>query len=306
LNDVNTDTVSHLKALDWIHVLNDVSGDGIDLMKEQFITRDQLLSLAGTSESAQGEVKWKDLSSPAQDTLKKQISDQEVGLDQSNRSIVKSITPDTIVNVSLSIQTALELSDAGIMSYDIFPVDDTASTVDTGAPAAKAVITEPIRGVLCAPKSADEARQSVDLLPSLGLNTLFLNNGRTYFRNSSIAPENQDAADVLKAALTEAAVKQIAVYAVVDTLCWRKDCAAANPAPWPGITSEDINIFNETSEAGVQRRLQTDILPRQNSQAVASVQAGPANEGWVSPIDPVVSCLKTPLRRDTRAFRPLR
>jgi hypothetical protein len=295
LSDAAVQTGDHLRDLDWLHNLSLVSGSSADPVHNQLLSRDDLLNILGANGAEQGNIQWKDLPTAAQTTLTQQMNDQEKTTDAAGAPLTKQVNANTTVNVNVDIQTALEAPGTGIMSFVLFPVDDTnvpASTVP--ASGAKPSLIEPVRGVLCALKTATDAKLAVDILPGIGLNTLFVdvfNNGRAYFSNTVIAPESTDAGGVLSAALAEGVAKHIPIYAVVDLLSRRKDAATVSPLPWLSSAAEDVNVFGEASEVGMQRRIQADILPHKYSSVLYAIESGPSSNGWVSPADPVV--LKT-------------
>lgn len=256
-------------------------------------------------------MEWKDLPSTVQAALLKQMTRQTTreGTEASDNGailwIVRSIKPDKDVDVSENVETAFELPGTGIMSFREYRVNASYSEPSgfQSSPA-KLVLSEGVRGVLCAPKTADEARKTVDMLPDLGLNTLFLDvfsNGRTYFANKGIPPETKQAGDVLPAALDEAATKHIAVYAVVDTLCWRKDGESSRPAPWPAGFDESLNVFGEPSGMGVQRRIRQHAVRTYGSDSAQIVEDGAGSCGWADPQDTSVRKVLPALIQDLAA-----
>jgi hypothetical protein len=246
-----------------------------------------------------GTIHWSDVPAALQTNFLKQLADSnsDSSADDASKSAAPAITikPDEKVDLSLDAELAWELPGDGIMSFRQLDLhsdkrDDTP-TVDRSS-VTSAVSSATVHAVICAPKTMDEALKTVDLLPELGMNTLIVdvfNNGRTYFPTSAIASESNDAAGVLKAAIAEAAVKHIAVYAAVDLLCWRKDGDAKTPAPWLSKVQPNVNVFGEASDVGYRRMLQADevdqIYLHDNDDFLRDNAQG---ESWVSPLDPSV------------------
>ena len=289
LTDADKDVQSRLSDLNWLNNLYTFPGDTGDL------TKDQLLAICSKGAHPSGTVKWLDLPPNVQAALQKTISD-EATLENfvpedaaAFNAILGAIKPDSSVEVDADIELALELPNTGSMSLSEYRVDDPNRRVEDAPHSPGPItLTQAVRGVLCAPRTPAEARKVVDLLPSLGLNTLFLDvfsNGRSYFENTAIPPETDSAAGVLDAALAEASSKNISVYAVIDTFCWRKDGASARPAIWLSQFDEDLNIFGEPSHKGVQRRLRQNAIWLYNPDAAKDMLENAGSEGWVSPAD---------------------
>jgi hypothetical protein len=309
IKSVSKTADARLKSLNWLQQLQLFPGDTTDL------TDDQLLAIVGKGDHAGGSVSWNDLPSNVQVALKKQIDDEinnEHFVDEDVvifKAIEQSIKPETHVGVNVDIELALELPRTGVMSLDEYRIDNP-NEISARPPTMASVFSLPTarRAVLCAPKTAADARKTVDLLPGLGINTLFLdvfNNGRTYFPCNAIAPENDDAASVLGTALAEAKLKGISVYAVVDTFCWRKDGNVARPQIWPSQFDEDVDIFGEPSEKGVQRRLQENAIRLWNDDAADTIFSIGGSEGWVSPMDPEVRKALPDMVRELAANRDI-
>jgi hypothetical protein len=296
LADVDADFGVRLLGIDWVSLFDTFPGDSTDLPKSQ------LINLCGADGTVSGKTTWKSLPPTLQNAITTNLGEISEGIDNNNAvagvnnnpeaELLKNIRPDSRVQPNVDLEIALELPNTGIMALEECPVD----TEKFPAPALK-LVSGPVtlhadtRGALCSPKTAIEARTVVDRLPSLGLNTLFLdvfNNGRAYFANSAIPAETDDAAGVLPAALDEASKKGIVVYAVVDSLCWRKDGKAMRPAIWPAQLEEDVNVFGEPSEKGVERRIQQNIIHASDPLEWERVDEVQASDGWVNPLDPAV------------------
>jgi len=273
-----------LGTYEWTKVLSTFSGDTADL------TKDQVEEI--TNGGSYGDTKWSALSASAQRQLlvqMHQLADSDLDSATTN-SIISSITPDKKVSIFLSIQLALELKNTGIMNFGTFRFS-TGVMPKFSYPVSndKIALSPPIRGILCAPKTGEEAKQVVDMMPGLGLNTLYLDvfaNGRAYFPNSVIHPESGAAAAVLPAALAEAASKKIAVYAVIDTFCFQKDGNTQQQMPWPTQFTEDLNIYGEPAFLGVQHRLAHKAIRSDIDAGDFNVPS--VNDGWASPLDPDV------------------
>jgi hypothetical protein len=296
LQEADADVSGRMHDLDWMHNLYPFVGDAID------IPRDQLLKICSDGEKTHGHVKWSDIPTPVQMALTQQMTEEissydGLGNDPQYKSytdtaaaitdIQQSVKPDSAVDVQVNMQIALELPETGVMSFQEYRLDTSRTAGQLPVSADKIALSQKTRGVICTPKTTAEAIKIVDLLPGMGFNTLFLDafhNGRAYFPNSAITPETDDAAGVLNAAITEGAAKGIAVYAVVDTLCWRKDGASLRPSIWTSQYDEDLNIFGEPANVGVERRSKDDVLNIQTK----SMPIATAGQSWVSPLDPSV------------------
>ena len=126
-------------------------------------------------------------------------------------------------------------------------------------------------------------------LTQMGMNILFLDvftNGRTYFPNTGLPPASDQAGGVLQAALDAAKPLHIPVYAVIDTLCWRKDGASLHPKPWPAGFTEDLTVGGEAPDHGVQRELDAHSTRPDSDREYEMAEKGA--EGWASPLDPKV------------------
>jgi hypothetical protein len=297
----------HLGDLDWLHTLNFAPGD-IGALSEAQV--DSIHKKYGTND---GNLHWKDLPAPLQAGLRGQLTQHFDGDNNMNsfeaaaNSIAKSLTPGYTVEVTLNLRLGVALPDTGIMTLgNPYPVQmpeppPSPSAAVAAPPKAQAnsiVLDKPLRGVLCAPRTAEEARAVVAMLPKMGLNTLFLDvftNGRAYFPNTALPPTAK-AGDVLQAALDAAQTAHIAVYAVMDLLCWRKDGAAVHPQPWPVAIPQDLTITGEAPDRSVQRQLDANTIPSDFDREYEMV--GNGNQGWVSPLDPRVSSFLPSLVHD--------
>jgi len=274
LSQAGKDAGSHLQALDWLHALSFAPGDIGALSPEQ-INGSQ--NEAGTNKR---NLPWKALPPVLQESLRDQFlhygdnaheMPEIVKMGEDMKAAAQTITPHTSVETTISIRLAVSLPGTGaMMLYDVYKVQPTETDSEaapakdkTPAPANSIVLDKPLRGVLCAPKTADEARAVVARLPKMGLNTLFLDvftNGRAYFPNTVLTPASDKATGVLQAALDAAKPLHIPVYAVLDTLCWRKDGLALHPLPWPKGYEEDLTISGETPDRAIQRRVAANSL----------------------------------------------
>jgi len=316
LSQGGKDAGGHLQELDWLHTLSFAPGD-IGALSE-----DQINAIHKEAGTNKGHLPWKALPPALRQYLRGQFAQKgDSDLKDGNSEIVKmgedmkagaqSVTPDTIVDTALNIRLAVELPGTGaMMLYDDYKVQ--APEPDTGSKPAKAdaltqgnsvIVPQKLRGILCAPETPDEARAAVAHLPKLGLNALFLDvftNGRTYFLNSALPPENDKAAGVLQAALDAARPLHIPVYAVLDALCWRKDGLSPRPQSWPAGYEEDLTISGETPDRAIQRRYAANSLSTiyDHPQYALEEEGG---QGWASPLDPKVRALLPPLVRTLAA-----
>jgi len=109
--------------------------------------------------------------------------------------------------------------------------------------------------------TADDAKRAVD---EAATRTVYLNvfrRGETYWPSKSVPPTQSADAAVLPAAIAEARVKDVKLYAVVDLLRWGQQADTETSLPWSGSVDEDV-----------------------------TVDGHPAGDGdhWVSPADPRV------------------
>ncbi len=293
LSAAGQDVGGHLAGLDWMHALRFEPGDIGALPPAQ------MDSVLKEHHSNYGNLLWKDLPTPLQAGLHGQLTrhfdgDGMTQFEATAQGIAKSLTPDFKVGVSLNLRLGVALPDTGIMTLgDAYRVRMPEPPAAPGAekPQINSVaLDKPLRGVLCAPKTPDEARAVVALLPRMGLNTLFLDvftNGRAYFPNTALPPDSKQAGGVLQAALDAAQAAHIPVYAVMDLLCWRKDGAAVHPQPWPAHFAEDLTITGEAPDRMVQRQLAAHTVRADFDREYEMVQHG--SQGWVSPLDPRVN-----------------
>ncbi len=316
LSQGGKDAGSHLQGLDWLHSLSFAPGDIGALSGDQI---NEIQKEAGTNK---GTLLWKALPPALQqhlrdhflhygDNMPKNEMPEIMKLGEGMKAAAQSITPDTPVDTTLNIRLAVELPGTGaMMLYDAYKVqapepasDDAPAKTDALAQANSISLPQKLRGVLCAPKTPDEAREVVARLPKMGLNTLLLDvftNGRTYFPNTALPPASEKASGVLQAALDAAKPLHIPVYAVLDTLCWRKDGLAPHPLPWPAGYEEDVTISGETPDRAIQRRYAANSLSADYDHPRRAL-ASEGTRGWASPLDPAVRTLLPPLVRTLAA-----
>ncbi len=311
LSQAGKDAGARLQSLDWLHALPFVPGD-IGALSAAQIDAIQKEADGGNA----GHLPWKDLPFALQthlrdiflhygDDFPAAFRDKELAEPmKAMRSAAQTVRPDSVVDTTLNIRLAVELPTTGaMMLYGDYKVqslkaDDNSAAKDNAlAPRAAITLPEPLRAVLCAPKTPDEARAVLAALPKLGLNTLYLDvftGGRTYFPNTALPPASDKASGVLQAALDAARPLHIPVYAVVDTFCWRKDGLAAHPQPWPRGYAEDLTISGEAPDRAIQRRASAGSLSAQYNHPRFAL-ASEGNEGWASPLDPAVRATLPPL-----------
>jgi len=294
LTKASEDVGGHLRDMDWLHTLHFADGDSWALAP------DQLEAVTKQHGTNGGKLSWKDLPPPLQARLRGQLmrhfdGDNMKSFERTAQSVAQALKPETSVGVNLKFQLAISLPDTGAMKlgepYRVqVPRDPPpAAPSDTSAPAGSVSVDKPLRGVLCAPKTSEEARAIVAKLPQMGLNTLFLDvftNGRTFFPNAALPPESGSAAGVLQAVLDTAKPLHIPVYAVLDTLCWRKDGAGPHPKPWPVGYEEDLTVGGEAPDHAVQRELDAHSTRPDTDREYEMAEKGA--EGWASPLDPHV------------------
>ena len=310
LTEASRDVGGHLRDAGWLHTLHFAEGDSWALASDQVD--------AATKECGNGgHLPWKSLPDPLRQGVRDQLTrhyteDNMKSFEQTAQAVAQAIKPDTSVEVTLKFQLAISLPETGAMTlgepYRVQAPRDppTTATASTSAPGGSVSIDKPLRGVLCALRTPEEARAIVALLPKMGLNTLFLDvftGGRTYFPNAALPPEADKAAGVLRAALDAARLLHIPIYAVMDTLCWRKDGAAPHPKSWPAGYDEDLTVGGEAPDHAVQRELDAHSTHPGADREYEMASQG--NEGWASPLDPKVRALLPALVRGLAGVKGL-
>jgi len=295
----------HLAATDWLHALPFAPGD------IGAVPPSRMAAFPEKPGGNGGHVQWKDLAPPVQAGLRRGMRRDGTVVDGYNdavEEVARRLTPDTPVSITFNLQLAAELPGVGLLPLgDKYEVAD-APALPKPAPAHSIPVPQPARGVLCAPKTPEEARAVVALLPKLGFNLLFLDvftNGRTYFPNSALPPETDQAAGVLQAALDAARPRHIPVYAVLDTLCWRKDGAAPRPKSWPAGFAEELTVGGETADAAFRRQSAAGTRPLGPEYDFDSLKEQRASQGWASPFDANVRRLMPALVRSVAGTRGL-
>ncbi len=306
LTEAGKSAGQHLQTLDWIHQLSFAPGD-LGTLSPKLI--DAVQKQDGSNK---GRLPWGSLPPDLQDYLRNHfehygddapaIMPEFVKMGESMKAAAASVKPDSPVDTTLNIRLGVELPDTGVMLLSPYsvqsPKPDTkpdtegkkAADTDQASPVGPLVFPQALRGLLCAPKTPEEARAVVAQLPKMGLNALLIDvftNGRTYFPNTALPPDSKDAGSVLQAALDAAKPLHLAVYAVVDTLCWRKDGRSPHPLPWPTGYGEDLTLTGETPEQVIQRRFDAGSFSTEydHPNHLLTEEGG---RGWVSPLDPRV------------------
>ena len=293
-----------LRDHDWLHTLSFAPNDPGALPQAQ------IEAVHKERSENSGHLPWKDLPESVRTGLRHQLlsGPSEDNFAATAKAVAGALKPETSVEVTFKFQLAAALPETGIMAmgepYRVQTQRDPPKPATTPEPpqAGTVSIDKPLRGVLCAPKTAEEAREVVSRLPKLGLNTLFLDvftNGRTFFPNTSLPPASEKAASVLQAALEAAKPLHIPVYAVLDTLCWRKDGAQVHPQPWPMGFTEDLTVGGEAPDHAVQRELDAHSTRPDTDREYEMAEKGA--EGWASPLDPKVRALLPALVRTLAA-----
>jgi len=289
LTTASEDVGGHLRDMNWLHTLHFADGDVGALPPDQL---DAIIKEHGTNS---GHLLWKDLPDALRRSLRGELEGgaSEDNFAQTAKAVAGALKPETSVEVTFKFQIALSLPETGAMALDqpyrVQVPREPRPASSTSAPAGSVPMDKPLRGVLCAPKTPEEARAVVAKLPQMGLNMLFLDvftNGRTYFPNAALPPASEKAAGVLQAALDAAKAQHIPVYAVLDTLCWRKDGASIHPLSWPAGFSEDLTVGGEAPDHAVQRELDAHSTRPDTDREFEMAQKGA--EGWASPLDPKV------------------
>ena len=309
LSAAGQDVGGHLAGLDWMHALRFEPGDIGALAPAQ------MDAITSEHHSNYGKLLWKDLPVPLRTGLYGQLTQHFDGdnmntFEATAKGIAKSLTPDFKVGVSLNLRLGVGLPDTGIMTlgdpYRVRMPEPAAAAAPEKPQINSVALDKPLRGVLCAPKTPEEARAVVALLPKMGLNALFLDvftNGRAYFPNTSLPPDSKQAEGVLGAAIDAAQAVHIPVYAVVDLLCWRKDGAAVHPQPWPAHFAEDLTVSGEAPDRMVQRQMEAHTVRSDFDREYEMVQKG--SQGWVSPLDSRVNNSLPPLVHDLAGIKGL-
>jgi len=305
LSKAGEEVGGHLRDLDWTHALRFPAGDVGALTPSQ---------VDGLGKGKYyGTLPWKALPAPLQAALRGQLTrhfegDNMASFEQAGKSIAQGLKPDAPAGVSLNLQLAVSLPDTGAMAlgaaYRVQMPREGSGLSLAPAQANSISVDKPLRGVLCAPRTAEEARAVVARLPKMGLNTLFVDvftNGRTYFPNGALPPETDQAGAVLQATLDAARPLHMPVYAVLDALCWRKDGASAHPKLWPVGYSEDLTISGEAPDHSIQRQIEARSLRADFERDYEMEEKG--NQGWASPLDPAVRALLPRLVRALAASK---
>jgi len=305
LTGVDKGASGHLAATDWLHILPFALGDIGALSPAQ------MAAFPEKPGGNDGHVLWKDLAEPLRASLRQGMKRDDMIEDSYNdaaEAVARSLKPGTPVSVSFNLQLAVELPEMGVM-----PLNEEYAVQAGDAPApSKPVQAHSIpvpqkgRGVLCAPKTAEEARMLVTHLPKQGFNLLFLDvftGGRTYFANDALPPVSDGAAGVLQAALDAAKPLHIPVYAVLDTLCWRKDGGSPHPQPWPAGYGEELTVTGEASDVAVRRQSAAGTRPSGPEYDYLLEQR--ASQSWASPLDPNVRRLLPALVRTVAGTKGL-
>lgn len=299
---------ARLQNLDWLHNLSFVPGDLGALSSAQ------VNAIQKEKGGNEGTLRWKDLPSGLQDHLRDHFlhygddfpNMPELAEENRNmKAAAQSVRPDTPVQTTINMRLAVELPNTGaMMLYGNYRVQSPEPASDGKAAPDKVpdltgsiTLGEPLRAVLCAPKTAEEARAVVAKLPGMGLNTLYLDvftNGRAYFPNTALPPVSDKAAGVLQAALDAAKPLHISVYAALDTFCWRKDGLAVHPQPWPQGYQQDLTVSGEAPDRMIQRRVDSGSVSIQYEHPRYAL-ASEGTQGWASPLDPAVRTALPPL-----------
>lgn len=300
----------HLQEMDWMHTLHFADGD------IGALTPDQLETIHSEYKNNGGHLHWKDLPAPLQAGLRGQLTrhydgDNMDNFEKAGNSVAQSLTPDYKVWVSINLRLAVELPNTGAMSLGDFyrvqtPSQEPPEVSKPPVQAGSISVDKPQRGILCAPKTADEARVVVSRLAKMGFNLLYLDvftGGRTYFPNTALPPSSDKAAGVLQAVLDAARPLHMPVYAVLDTLCWRKDGASLHPQPWPKGYEEDLTVGGESPDHSVQRQLEAHSIRNDTDRDYEMAENG--SEGWASPLDPHVRTLLPALVKTLAATKGL-
>lgn len=300
----------HLQDMNWMHTLHSADGDVDTLSLAQL---DQIHS---EYKNNAGHLLWKDLPAPLQEGLRGQLTEHYDGVNMSSfekagNDVAQSLKPDFKVGVQINLRLAIELPTTGAMTLgDTYrvqvPDQEQSKAAQTSAPAGSVAIDKPLRGLLCSPKTPDEARAVVAKMAKMHLNLLFLDvfsGGRTYFPNTAMPPVSDNAAGVLQAALAAARPLHMPVYAVLDTLCWRKDGATLHPQAWPKGYDEDLTVSGEAPDHSVRRQLEVGSLPSDIDKDYEMATNG--SQGWASPLDPAVRALLPALVKTLAATKGL-
>jgi hypothetical protein len=290
MSDISEKASMKLIDSDWLTNLTNFPGDNDELSKEQ------LQEAIGSQGSVYRTTTWDNLPTNVQTQLQQGVNEKakKNNNDESGDSpsvqahSAPPIQPGTPVKVRASLTLALEVPGNGIMNFQ-YPYTELESPNALEESTDFLIqLSKGAHGVIIAPKTADEARKAIDMLPGMGMTTAIVdvfNNGRAYFPNTSMPPENQAAASVLEAALKEGALKHITILAAVDLLCWKNDASMPNPAPWPTSLPQDIDFLGETSSANYRRRLDENSLSK-DIISVSKLSKG--DKDWVSPLEPKV------------------
>ncbi len=296
LTDADTAAGTRLKAGRWLHLPFAPGDTGA-------LTAEQMAAFPEEPGGNSGHLPWKSLPAPLQAGLRQGMdpeptagSDEEYN--NSLRSVGQRMKPDTPVSVTFSVQMALELPGFGLV-----PLNSKFDVADRQEPALPTVgphsltLARKYRGLLCAPRTAAEARTLVTQMAHQGFPFLMVDvftGGKTYFPNDLLPPASPEAAGVLQAALDTAKPLGIPVYAVIDTLCWRKNGDSPHPSPWPVGYAEDLTVQGEPLDASARRWPAPKVFPDSPEDFARQQHRG---NSWASPTDPAVRRLLPALVR---------
>jgi len=282
------DVGGHLKDLDWGNTLSFPPAYAGALSSKQ------RAATLKDAENHNAHLRWSDLPSSAQASIRKQLQDtiQNPETAVTYPAVLAGLKPDTSVGVDYNVQFGLQLPRTGIMLLGNKYRVQSRHAMDTSNPVLptvdqKVVLTEPSRGVLCAVASPEEARMAVDKLADAGLNTLYLDvfhNGCAYFPNTVLKPDSDADSQVLGAAIAEGENRHVGVVAVVDMFRWRADMDREHPHAMPVGYQEDVTVTGETPSSAIQRRLASDEIGVDRVMMVGPMK----KSGWASPMEPSV------------------
>ncbi len=297
LTDADKAAGTRLKAGRWLQSLPFAPGD------VGALTAEQMAAFPEEPGGNSGHVLWKSLPAPLQAGLRDGMNPDPTatgGEDYNNslRSVGQRVKPNTPVSVTFSVQMALEVPNFGLVPLEgKFEVPDGEETPAAPVAANSLVVPRKYRGLLCAPKTADEARTVVTQMAKQGFPFLMIDvftGGKTYFPNDLLPPASAEAAGVLQAAIDTAKPLGIPVYAVIDTFCWRKNGDSPHPSPWPVGYAEDMTVQGEPADAAARRQ---PPLVGMGDSMEEYTQAQHRGQSWVSPTDPAVRRLLPALVR---------
>jgi hypothetical protein len=165
VNDADADAGARMDQLAWLSSLSTFPNNEPDL------TKYQLKAIIG--DKAEGTVSLQSLPSGFQNALSKELtelsSQEDIHSADNTNKIIGALKKNSNVSVSVDIGLALELPNAGTMSFTDYQVQDVKLRAEQllKSPSELIKMPESMRAVICAPKTPLEAKKWVSIRCSL-------------------------------------------------------------------------------------------------------------------------------------------